>query len=524
MRNKAILAFATIGVLSSCATTPDDTLGEDCVDAKCDGPTTFKGSIKDRKDAIALFLQKSKVSTKGVLTSDYFDILANVTKNQGCDDASIHTYVVSDDLLSGNKAEPRIISTACSTNTDKGSEFFTSLVNPADPRTIEMFAWDPDARKYNFYDVTASGTKDIKVDASPTRCDGCHTTPADLGPTGMLKTPIMNEMTKPWPHWNASPGFVSKNFDMPAATLNTPTWKKIVTPHLASASDFEQLIREGQRKVVAARVRARRDAYNLDAAMNLIRPMFCSEQVNYVSEEQGTILNSALVDAGMRNVYLQIRPDNWTENWINDQFVSYPTSAKELDQVPVRGNADIAAELALMSSGAITPIQVLQVRALDWQNPVMSDFRCGLWTSAKARFMNKKPTVPGTTTVEAIPTLVDAILQVDGVSIPRSNERVSALGLATPASIAAFKASLQANNLTTNCGATGAGACNVDVNQMGTTVDAYVKSVNRASLLTLRDARICKVISQVTPVDSRFPKGPVDRFGARPALPAVTCK
>jgi hypothetical protein len=523
-----LTAFAltlTLGVFgSSCVDSSEPTLDE-CVDAKCDGPTTFKGQIKGRKDAIAVFLQKSKVSPQGLLTSDYNQILTAITKQQGCDVASTHTYVVSDNLISGNAAEPRIVSTSCSTDLDKGSEFYISLVNIGDPRTIEMFAWDPEARKYNFYDVKKDGTAAMKIDPAPKRCMGCHLNAGDSDTSGMVMTPIMNEMTKPWPHWNAAPGFVSRNYNVSAAAQQTETWKKSVLPFLASASNFEQLIREGQRKAMAQRVKLRRDALDLNKAMSLLRPLFCSEQVNYVTEELGSISNAAVIDPGLRSTMLQFRPDNWQSSWINDTTVSFPAGPKELFQVPIRGNSDVAAELALISTGTLTAQQVLQVRALDWQNPVFSQYRCGLWTTAKLRYMTKKPTLTGTTIEEALPTLLDDVLSIDGTSISQSDNKVLSIGQATAANIAALKTALSHNSVGTDCGTNGNVACIVTPDELAPIIDGYIKTITRDALIKARDSRICKIIELVTPVDKVvFPVGPVERFAAHPSLPKVTCR
>jgi hypothetical protein len=523
MRHLTIFAL-TLGVLGSCATDNDpNSENEECVGAKCDGTTTFKGKIKGRKDPIAVFLQKSAVSTKGVLSTDYSQILDGITKQQGCDSTSIHTFVVSDNLLTGTTPQPRIISTACSGDLDRGSQFYMSLVGINDSRTIEMFAWDADARKYNFYDTKSDGKAAMTIDPSPTRCMGCHLTGGDTDTLGMMMTPIMNEMTQPWPHWNAAPGFVSREFNIPPSATQTDTWKKSVLPFLASASEFEQLIREGQRKAVAARVRIKRDAVDLDKAMSLLRPLFCSEQVNYVTEEGGTILNSSVIDPGLRSTYLQIRPDNWQSSWINDISLSFPpVSGKELFQVPVRGNADVAAELSLISSGTLTAQQVLQIRALDWQTPVFSDFRCGLWSSAKTRFVAKKPALTGETIADALPGLLGAVLNLDGTPLLQTNDNIVALSKATPENISALKTALKNGTVGSNCSSA---ACAVTADALAPTIESYVKSVTRDALLQARDSRICKILALVTPVDkSAFPVGPVERFAAHPSLPKVTCR
>ena len=102
----------------------------------------------------------------------------------------------------------------------------------------------------------------------------------------------------------------------------------------------------------------------------------------------GVLFSAAVVDPGLRNMYKAIRPDNWSWGWVNGDTMrlSPPTGDSALTQIPVRGAADIMTEQQLVALRALTPHQVLRVRALDWQKPVFSDFRCGLWTGAVERF------------------------------------------------------------------------------------------------------------------------------------------
>ena len=57
---------------------------------------------------------------------------------------------------------------------------------------------------------------------------------------------------------------------------------------LASASDLEPIVRAGVNRFVGARLKARLAAADLSVARELLRPLFCDETVNFVSEVHGS--------------------------------------------------------------------------------------------------------------------------------------------------------------------------------------------------------------------------------------------
>src|SRR5258706_360938 len=104
------------------------------------------------------------------------------------------------------------------------------------------------------------------------------------GLTTMRGTPIMNELPKPWRHWNAGEGSVSESFVVPDSLKGKPNWEKYGAT-AAAASRFEKVIRDANaNRVTPARSKQLFKPAKLDDAMGLIRPLFCDEQVNYVSE------------------------------------------------------------------------------------------------------------------------------------------------------------------------------------------------------------------------------------------------
>src|SRR5678815_3483293 len=126
--------------------------------------------------------------------------------------------------------------------------------------------------------------------------------------------------------------------------------------------------------------------------MDLLRPVFCEEQVNYVSEEgkSGILAAQAILDPGMRALFQQVKAD-WPWDWVSVGQLRMSGTSSPVSQIPVRGNADTMTETQLAVLGVLTAHQLIQVRALDWQRPVFSSFRCGLWKEADQRFEKDPP-------------------------------------------------------------------------------------------------------------------------------------
>jgi hypothetical protein len=230
-------------------------------------------------------------------------------------------------------------------------------------------------------------------------------------------------------------------------------------------------------------------------------------------------------------MYKAIRPDNWSWGWVNGDTMrlSPPTGDSALTQIPVRGDADIVTEQQLVALRALTPHQVLRVRALDWKKPVFSDFRCGLWTGAVERFRTSPPSLSGLTSIAAaIPVVFEAIMVLGEERLHSgADDKVIAIADASESTIEALGQALADGTLASaTCNEDGTGFCVADVDQLGVMVDAHVKSFEdaadpRPALVNERARRICEVLEPVDPQDDRFESDPV-RFENRPALP-VEC-
>lgn len=520
-RTRGAFAFAsslalagTIG-LTACSNTGG---ADDNCYGKCDDlGDGVHNVLAERADPIAKYLLSAGVDDEGFIDAEFGDMLFGLTETQGCAKDSIKTFAVSDDLITGGEPFPRLISVGCSDDAAKASEFFMaasfeSFDEPGeiDLQSIEMYAWDPNKRAYQFYETFAAERGGVRVSPSPERCKQCHLTPADQDPVAMHMTPIMNELTRPWKHWNAEPGFPSFEFHIPERAENSKSLAELFEPFKGQADQFETIIRAGHDKVALARLRERRNPVDIDKAMGLLRPVFCSEQINYASEDHssGAIFNTALVDPGIQQAYFQIRPDNWPWAWVNDDVMRLPSPTGDtVKQIPVRGNSDVAVENLLISTRVLTPHQILRVRALDWERPVFSEFRCGLWKEARSRFEADPPDLTGASRIShAIPILYDAIMVLGPHPIKGSDdETLIAVPFADAQPIADLFTALSNGDVGSDCSA---GFCAISVDDFGAEVQAHyaeaLSEAGRSFLFEERDRRICHLMEKVKVVDERF--------------------
>ena len=513
---------------------------------KCDDADDLEDALEGRADPIAKWIREQKVASNGSIQADYQDILFGVQDGQGCAESSVRTFVVSDDLVTGKDPFPRFISAVCGDDPVKASEFFIAAsfekfvgdgeaAGEVDTRSLEMFGWDATARTYRFYATEPVGDDEktgIRFDVEPERCRGCHLTPTDLEAVDMPMTPIMNELTRPWTHWNAQPGFESQEFEVPERVSSSDSFKELTGKFLAPASEFEQIIRAGHDRVALTRMRGRRDKPGaLRTGMDLLRPIFCEEQVNYVSEEgkSGILAGTALIDPGMRALFQQVQSD-WPWDWVNVAQLRMSTTSSPVSQVPVRGNADATTETQLAALGVLTARQLLQVRALDWQRPVFSSFRCGLWKDADERFAKAPPDLESATdNAAAARLLFQAIMTVDDTPLASGDDDlVIAVPLVDDDTVDALVAALGDGKLA-DADCADDGFCALDLDGLGSAIDSYVTSFQssssaRTKLKTMRTERICEILRAVTPADDRFDGEDLPiRFSNRPSLPSVSC-
>jgi hypothetical protein len=271
----------------------------------------------------------------------------------------------------------------------------------------------------------------MNINVEPVFCLGCHAGPRQLG----TWQPLMNEMTNPWSQWNAEPGFASHVFDefFPAATANGPIYAEVSAPGLLdSASNFEPIIRAGIDRVTGARVQERKLAADSAQALKLLQPLFCDEHVNFVSEIHGSgeFRSSALIDDAFAELFsaMDVGQEHAFTQGTTMRIAARGDDEDNLTLMAVRGESSLRTELALVTRQALTPLQALQVRSIDWMNPVDSEFRCSLFERGGARIL------AGALDAEVAALAADAtneellslfLTEIMNAEVPNSAERIS---------------------------------------------------------------------------------------------------
>lgn len=272
------------------------------------------------------------------------------------------------------------------------------LVNAQSPAQgnlmIELIAWDPGKRVYNFYELIGQGSAgawfyrgdslDIRADLSDLhrqadparprfgnrlRCSGCH-----LG-----GGPIMKELAGPHNDWWSARRRLPLGGRMPDARLGA------MMQGLDDASLLADHVRQGMQQLQNGNPFA--GAEDLQARL---RPLFCPQEVNFESDSMpfeaanpGTELASAqLADprlvppaglpapaahyvaalAALGSRFPEIERSDGDHAWLG----------------PVKAFADQGEVEGLLRQGLIDQEFVLDVLAVDYRRPVVSSARCGL--------------------------------------------------------------------------------------------------------------------------------------------------
>jgi hypothetical protein len=541
----SVVAFGAL--LAACADVEAPVDGDGlCEPGKCDG-LPFLKQLEGRQDPIALYLRQlgeaGVIDAQGVYHASkgntvepkndplfYSKVLTGISKVQGCDVNSLINYALSDDLISGDVGNvfPRLISTLCSTDAEKSTNAFVATLGvPTEDGDLglddlEMFAWDPVAAKYSFYATSPDGDGNLQLEVNPARCKECHETPRDVDSVGMPRLPIMNELTKAWTHWNAGASAVSESFLVPSSLDNKPNWTKYGIQKVGAASRLEKVIRDANAlKVAPARAKQLFRPAKIDEAMGLIRPIFCDEQVNYISELQtGEISIDAVVAGGIKSAYRGIQ-STWNFPWFNNDIMKLTIAPgdPQVFMVPVRGVADLTFEQQLQ--GVLSPMHILAVRALDWKRPALSEFRCNLWRTAREAFKTKPPALTGRNR-DAVKVLYEEIMKLGGMStrgIP--NGKFVVMDLASEATVKKLKEQIAGGSVSTTCREGAANICETDATGFGALLQAYIdfgESAPRAQLLEERDRRVCNVVNGVLPAETQKDFGPGIRIPNHPSF------
>lgn len=376
--------LAVVAVLGSVGCSEEDP--GMCGAQACDLPSSREElleRIDGFTDPVAAFL-RSAANDAGAVDGDHATWRAGLAAELGCAAADERSFVV----LSNAAFAPKVLVAQCANDPVIASRLF-SVFEPdgtgeVDPDRFRLAAWDDAAGQFHRYQVAPTDAG-LTVDVEPAFCTGCH------GGAYVVPewTPIMNEMTNPWAQWNAAPGFESFAFDELPQTPGDVFEALTGEGRLDSASNLEPIVRAAIDRTTASRVASRDGAPTLLAAASLVRPVFCDENLNYVSEihASGEIALSAALDPGLRRALGTLRPDaDW--RFQLDDALQLPMPAADespLVLVAVRGETTVQVEAALLSRGVLAPIDVLRVRALDWLHPVASAARCDRFEAALER-------------------------------------------------------------------------------------------------------------------------------------------
>lgn len=505
-----LLALALAPWLALACQAHEDDAPPACLDDQCESVGSrdeLLDELEGHDDAIAAFL-RTAATDRGTLTGDYHDVLDGIGAQLGCDAKTEKSFVV----VSNVGFIPKTVFTRCADDPEQASQFFMAV--PAlredhggvdvDPQNLHLSAWDEDAGTYRIYSTRPRADGEMGVNVSPDFCLGCHGGPEQLG----YWQPLMNEMTNPWSGWNAEPGFQSQLFEefLDPDIADAPVYQQLTSDEvLDSASNLEPIVRAGIARVNTARVVARQEAADLERALALVRPMFCDETVNFVSEVHGggEVRASALVDPALVSHYQALGIDQgWS--WMDDtnlRLDAAPSEWEALTLVPVRGTSTSAVELSLVSRGVLGAAQVVRVRALDWTRPVLSELRCSLWRRGAERIAggaldDTVLALPADATVaDLVPAVYDEVMRLEAGDqlidlVPPDGDDVLAVADAFDPTTAD---ALAAGDLA-DLGAS--------FDELGDLLEARVDTADRDLLRAVREARACRVAAEfpITPI------------------------
>ncbi len=353
-------------------------------------------------------------------------------------------------------------------------------------------------------------------------------------------TPIMNELAAPWEHWHAEP--IAVAHEVPDELHDAPVYGVLAgnrtpaerSPFLKSAARLEQTIRSAfNTRVAVTRAGVRRvKPADVETAMSALRPLFCDEQVTYMTEDgsSGLIGVGAAIDGGWHSVF-EAAGVGQSWEWLDPpRQIRLPSGGGDpISMLATRGESVLVYEKQLVSLRGIKAEQLARIRALDWHTPVMSDFRCGLFTDALPRVIANPPIeITESTRVKALfAPLVDEILQlrpevwgIDGDGLPDSipiiastEGTIPVLATAEPAQLLEFAKVLAEGALgQSECNPTTTqGFCEQSLPDIGALIQTRFETVRdegRTFLQSERDSRACLA---------------KDRYGAFPFVADLFC-
>ncbi len=333
-------------------------------------------------DPIAAFLIKG---ARGC-AADYREMvtmLASVDP-QGCEPGrDLITRVVSDDArIDPNPDNYRTVTSRTCGSRPPHALLFTLLNLKRDEdlgrRTfVEMQALDRNTGLYDFWVFTGGRFQfkgnSLAAAAGTSDCGRCH---RDGGV-------LMKELDDPWLHWE------SADNPLPGADAMFAAHGAMLGQR-GDGRELEALVRVGNDAIVAARIDAQiKPTGNL---ATLLRPLFCSEQINL--DAAGSTIDgpvSAIPADALLDPLWEMTTGVAIDPAADDAAVQaagqvIPGISGRVDTefkfaFPERAGFDTAYVRALITRGIIDEAFALDVLAIDFTRPLFSDARCGLLAS-----------------------------------------------------------------------------------------------------------------------------------------------
>lgn len=331
-------------------------------------------------DPIATFLIKRAPRC----ASNYGELVAQLAKvdAEGCANApQLTTRLVSDDArIDPAPDNYRTITTRACGSRPPHALLWTLLgVNTSEDmgkRTfVEMQALDRASGVYDYWVFSGGafefvGTS-LQARDQGIRCGACH---RDGGV-------LMKELDDPWLHWEAA------GRPLPGADAIFAKHGPLMG-NRGDGKELEAVVRTGNDAIIAARIAADRRP-EARALRKLLRPLFCSEQVNLdaggtqVDAPLSALEADALIDPSLGVMQtIAVDPAAYT--------AALATIGQRVDGVPGRVDTEFAFAYpersgfeqaylaALQREGLVDEDLVLDVLSIDFTRPLFSDARCGL--------------------------------------------------------------------------------------------------------------------------------------------------
>lgn len=256
---------------------------------------------------------------------------------------------------------------------------------------VELIAWDPGKRVFNFYELIGNGgqgqwfyrgdSHDIQRDlrllhlqpnpmqpqfGTTLRCAGCH----------MNGGPIMKELATPHNDWWMPERILDGGGRKPDAALAG------VLKTLVSADQLAQSVQMG---VIGLHASGVQGPLSL---REKLRPLFCPMEINFESDLQPADVAQSIrvpseffADPRLAQAQIVVSKGAYQAGMASQGMRFPETNRNDGDHAfltPVKSFSDMIAIENLRKSGLIDDEFITDILAIDFTNPVISPARCGL--------------------------------------------------------------------------------------------------------------------------------------------------